>query len=179
MVLNFDDITNLAEKIYPAIFVNNEIPIEVLCGQIFQESAGNTTAYRYDRNGGSSGLMQVDPGVSQSLGFGSVDLTDPETNVKIGFTYDLQFYRGLEDNYNILQLSDNKLKIAMSLVCYNCGPRNFNLMFENHLSGTNWTWEDAIKNYSLVSNWQSCLNYPELVFSKATRHFGWNGVIPQ
>ena len=176
MQLSFNDIENLAKKIYPSIFLNNEIPIEVLCGQIFQESSGNTNAYKFDSNGGSTGLMQLDPGISQLLGFGNVDLTDPEINIKIGFTYDLRFYKGLESNNNILQLSDEKLKVAMTLVCYNCGPTNFNLMFTNHLSGnTNWTWEDAIKNYSLVSNWQSCLDYPELVFSKAIRHFGWTG----
>ncbi len=176
MVLNFDEIKKLAEKVYPTIF-NNEIPLEVLCGQIFQESSGNTRAFRYDSNGGSTGLMQIDPDISQLLGLGNVDLTDPETNIKIGFTYDLQFFRGQENNYNILELTDNKLKVAMTLLCYNCGPENFNLLFENHLSGnTNWTWEDAITNHSLVSNWQTCLDYPELVFSKATRHFRWNGI---
>ena len=172
MILSATEIINLVNQVYPTVFTNSEIPQNVLCGQIVQESSGKTNAFLNDSNGGSYGLMQIDQNVLTALGMDpSINLYDPTQNVKVGFTYLLAFYNGKFGNGYINNITDYTLKVAMSLLCYNCGPKNFDLLYKNHLAqNTSVTWNNAMSN-SLVSNWAQCISYPCDVFNQAIQWF--------
>ena len=83
-----------------------------------------------------------------------------------------KFYNGKHGNSDINNLTGS-LKIAMSLLSYNCGPENFEELYQNHLAdGSIQTWEDAVNNESLVSNWINCLKYPQAIFYFANQYYG-------
>ncbi len=173
MVLTYTEIENLIDKYYSQIFINNEIPKEIICGQVTRESAGDTNAFANDSNGGSYGLMQVDQTALSDVGYPTtIDLKNSNLNVQVGMNYDLQFYNGKHGNSDINNLTGS-LKIAMSLLSYNCGPENFEELYKNHLTDGNiQTWEDAINNENLVSNWINCLKYPQAIFYFANQYYG-------
>lgn len=176
MILSIQQIQLLVDEVYPVIFTDNAIPKSLLCGQIIHESSGDTTAFAKDRNGGSTGLMQIDRNVMTAIGFPSdTDLTDPLQNVKAGFTYMKLLFNGKLHNADINNLTDKAMKFAMTLVCYNCGYSNFNMMYKNHLSSNpSDSWNDDIQyNISLVDNWSSCLVYPVAVITQANKYFGF------
>lgn len=176
MILSNQEIKSLVEEIYPTIFVDNCIPQSLLCGQIFHESSNNTLAFANDRNGGSYGLMQIDKDVITELGFPiDTDLNDPKLNITVGFTFMKLLYNGEFHNEAINNLSDKTMKLAMSLVCYNCGYGNFNLLYDNHLQ-SNYTdsWNNNMQNnISLIENWYSCLAYPVAVITQANINYGF------
>jgi len=172
-ILQTKQITDLVNKHYPSIFTQNEIPANVLMGQIIQESSGNTEAFLNDRNGGSYGLMQVDKFNLETTGFPSnTNLYDPDENIKVGFTLMKMNYYGENGNPDILNITDKTMRVAMTLVTYNCGAGNFEEMYQNHLSANvNGSWNDWIKNQDLISNWINCIEYPALVFYKSGKYF--------
>lgn len=173
MILSATEIIDLVNQVYPTVFTNSEIPQKVLCGQIVQESSGNTNAFLNDSNGGSYGLMQIDQNVLKALGLDpNTNLNDATQNVTVGFTYLLAFYNGKFGNGYINNINDYTLKIAMTLLCYNCGPGNFDLLYKNHLSqDTNATWNLIMTKNSLISNWAQCLKYPCSVFNQSIQWF--------
>jgi soluble lytic murein transglycosylase-like protein len=173
MILNSSDIIKSVDSVYPSIFSNSEIPREVICGQIMQESSGDTKAFLQDSNGGSYGLMQIDKDVLPIVGFPSdTNLYDANSNLQVGMLYDKMMYDGSLSNNSITNISEKWLRVAMSLVCYNCGVGNFNELYTNHLANGNITsWNEAIQNSNLVSNWSTCLEYPVFIFYKAKLYF--------
>ncbi len=181
MELTTQNIQELITKYYSNIFKNDEIPLSIICGQVTHESSGDTTAFAGDRNGGSYGLMQVDKTALSTIGFSdNTDLYNPDLNVQVGMTYDKEFYYGKVNNPDILNINDHALRIAMTLISYNAGPENFEEMYNNHLANGNIkTWQDAINNESLVSNWSSVISYPVIIFYNANQYYGLqsNGTI--
>jgi soluble lytic murein transglycosylase-like protein len=173
MILNTDSILTLVKSVYPDIFQNNEIPISVIAGQVVHESSGNTKAFRSDKNKGSYGLLQVDKSALPTIGFPTnTDLFNPELNLKVGMTYDKMLYYGKVNNPNITTLS-GMLRVACTLVSYNCGPGNFNLMYRNHIKPKRLTtWNELISDANVVANWHSCLAYPVAIFFNAYKYFG-------
>lgn len=170
MILTPNQVRSISTPIYNEIFPNKEIPHCILLGQISVESSNNTNAFANDSNGGSYGLMQIDKVYLSYLGFNpNLDLFDPETNLRVGFTYMKKLYYGEVGNVNIDKLTDNVLRVAMSLFSFNCGPGNFQLMYRNHLSDkpVNYSWNEYINNMDIVSNWKSCIQYPVKVFHRS------------
>jgi soluble lytic murein transglycosylase-like protein len=173
MILSTESILTLVKSVYSDIFQNNEIPISVIAGQVMQESSGNTKAFREDINGGSYGLLQVDRSALPTIGFPiDTDLFDPTLNLRVGMTYDKMLYYGNMNNPNITLLS-GMLRVACTLVSYNCGPGNFNLIYQNHIKPKRLTtWNELISDANTVANWYRCLAYPVAIFFHAYKYFG-------
>ena len=66
-----------------------DIPPADVLGVIQVESSFNAAAFRPDSNGGSYGLMQLDLGAAQQVGYtgDGAGLNDPATNIALGVRY--------------------------------------------------------------------------------------------
>ena len=85
----------------------NNVPVELICGVILQESGGNTKAVS---SAGARGLMQLMPGTAKR--FGVTDSFNPAQNIEGGTKY-LRF---------LLDRFDGNIELA--LAGYNAGEGN-------------------------------------------------------
>ncbi len=85
----------------------NNVPVELICGVILQESGGNHKAVS---SAGAKGLMQLMPGTAKR--FGVTDSFDPKQNIEGGTKY----LRFLLDRF--------KGNIELALAGYNAGEGN-------------------------------------------------------
>jgi len=85
----------------------NNVPVELICGVILQESGGNHKAVS---SAGAKGLMQLMPGTAKR--FGVTDSFDPKQNINGGTKY----LRFLLDRF--------KGNIELALAGYNAGEGN-------------------------------------------------------
>ena len=122
------------------------VPENVICKVIIQESGGNIKAWNPQSNENSRGLMQMSEATARGYGFNESnfdDLYDPDTNIKYGV-------RLLSDNRNALSkafdknISEvDKWKVIVST--YNQGTKYYSLALKKFLlQNRKQNWNDLV-----------------------------------